>query len=251
MSFFRDNLSPRLRLLRTALTRRFVYGDVVAMARDYGMDYLDLRADTEPIAFARELLGPGAPEPPPDFANLIEAADKFTPPGAPAKFNSEPSVARFLGQLVFYRRAPVVFELGCFVGWTTAHMALALSARGGGRLHAVDASAEYLAVMLANLRRHHLDGFVTTVRGFSTDEAVLRALPPQADVIFLDTSHSYPATLNEINLYAPRLAPGGYFVLHDSTCASGVRRSVAEATGFRVLTFATEHSNGVTVLRRP
>lgn len=249
MSILRDNLVPRLRLLRTALTRRFVPGDIIAQARAYGMDYTDLRADTEPLGFARELLG-AAVEPPPDFPGRIGTAERFTPTGAPEHFHSEPSVARFLGQLVYYRRASIVIELGCFVGWTTAHMALALAARGAGRLYAVDGSAPYLEAMQANLNRLGLGEWVEPVCGFSTAPGVLDALPSGADVIFLDTSHAYPETLEEIRLHAPRLAPGGYLVLHDSTNAPGVRRSIAEAEGFHVMTFATEHSNGVTVLRR-
>lgn len=247
MNFIRHNVIPRLRLLRTALTRRFIYHDLINFAREYGMNYIDLRADTEPIGFARELLGIDAPIP--DFERQIKSVESFTPHDAPAIFNSEPSVARFLGQLVFFSRATTVIELGCFVGWTTAHMALVLSGQGG-RLHAVDASNEYLDVMMENLKRHGLDNCVTPVHGFSTDKHVLDALPSMADVIFLDTSHAYPATLHEIELYTPRLKAGGYFVLHDSTSAPGVRKSLAEVHGFRVMTFATEFSNGVTVLRR-
>jgi predicted O-methyltransferase YrrM len=179
----------------------------------------------------------------------IEPSENFTPSWAPASFNSEPSVVRFLGQLVYYKRARTIIELGCFVGWATAHMALALQARDGGRIHCVDPSQEYLDVMKTNLRRHGLHALVAPVRGFSLDQAVLAELPLMADVIFLDTCHAYPVTRDEILTYAPRLAPGGCFVLHDSISAPGVRRSLQEiASRFRVHTFATEQSNGVTVL---
>jgi predicted O-methyltransferase YrrM len=79
---------------------------------------------------------------------------------------------------------------------------------------------------------------------------VLAALPPQADLIFLDTSHAYPDTLEEVLAYAPRLAPGGCLVMHDSISIAGVRRSLEELPDrFRRLTFATERGNGVTVLQ--
>jgi len=246
-----SNIKPRLQLLRAALCRRFIYPDVLAIAREYGVEYGDIRADTEPIGFARSLAA-GAAAPPPDFAALIEPAGRFTPEGAPSRFNSEPSVGRFLGQLVFFSRARTVVELGSFVGWASAHMALALRAAGlGGRLYCVDYMQEYLDLTMANLKRHGLGDLVTPVRGLSLEPAVLAALPAAAiDVIFLDTSHSYPATRDEILAYSPRLSPGGFLVLHDSVNASGVRRSILETSGrFSALTFATEEGNGVTVLR--
>jgi predicted O-methyltransferase YrrM len=250
MSFVRDNLSPRLRLLRTALTRRFIYDDVTRMVRDYGMDYRDVCADAGPLDFAHGIFGDRL-ETAPDFAAAIPPLATFTPPGAPVGFNSEPSVGRFLGQLVFHRKMQTVIELGCFVGWTTAHLALGLQARGGaGRVYCVDYMQEYLDQMQANLRRQNLEGRVTALRGMSLEAHVLAGLPAQADLIFLDTSHAYPETLEEILAYAPRLASGGCLVLHDSISISGVRRSLQELPErFRRLTFATERGNGVTVLQ--
>jgi predicted O-methyltransferase YrrM len=250
MSFLRNNIAPRLRLLRTALFRRFIYPDVVKVAEEYGLSYRDLPANIEPFEFARDLTS-GTAAPPPDFAALIEPSEAFTPPGAPLVFNSEPSVGRFLGQLAHYLNAQTVVELGCFVGWSSAHLALALKASNrGGRLFCVDYMQRYLDVAMANLRRHGLSDLATPVCGRSLDAAVMAALPEKIDIVFLDTSHAYPATRDEILAYAARLTPAGCLVLHDSTSASGVRRSVQEvASRFNVLTFATEQSNGVTVLR--
>jgi predicted O-methyltransferase YrrM len=249
VSFLKDNIAPRVRLIRNALSRRFVYADVLAMAREYGMDYKDVCANTEPFGFVLPMVAAG--ERPPDFAALIEPAEKFTPPGAPAAFNSEPSVGRFLGQLAFFKGAKTIVELGCFVGWASAHMALAVKTAGrGGRLYCLDTMQEYLDVTLVNLRRHGLADFVTPILGRSLDAAVLTSMPKEIDIIFLDTSHAYPDTRDEILAYAPRLSPGGFLVLHDSVSASGVRRSVGEvAEKFSVLTFATEQGNGVTVLQ--
>lgn len=245
-----SNLLPRFKLLRIALTRRFVFDDIVSLAMQYGVPYRDVRADMEPFGFVREISGSETAGIPPDSWRTLGTASDFTPAGAPMVFNSEPSVGRFLGELVYSRRATTVIELGCFVGWTTSHMALALRARGGtGRLYCVDFQQEYLDLTMANLGRHGLQGLAAPVCGMSLDPAVLEALPAHADVIFLDTSHAYPATLDEILAYAPRLSAGGCLVLHDTLSAPGVRRSVLECSGrFRVLTFATESSNGLTVL---
>ncbi len=247
MSLLRSNLLPRLRLLRTALTRRYIYDDLGAMARANGLIYADVRGNAGPFDLAGPILG--AP-PGPDFAARLQPVETFTPPGAPAIFNSEPSVSRFLGQLVFHKNPAHVVELGSFVGWTSAHLALALQARGGtGRLICVDYMTEYLELVRGNLRRHGLDALFTPVRGMSLDAAVLAALPPLLDIVFLDTSHDYPETLHEILAYAPRLAPGGCLVLHDSVGLPGVRRSLEELPDrFFRHTFATERGNGVTVL---
>lgn len=45
---------------------------------------------------------------------------------------------------------------------------------------------------------------------------VLADLPDQVDVVFIDTSHAYDHTVNELALYEPKLRPGGRFVLHDT-----------------------------------
>ena len=209
-----------------------------------------MRGNTGPLDLAQEFFGDRLDRAP-DFGTAIQPLESFTPPGAPVIFNSEPSVGRFLGQLVFHRRMQTVVELGCFVGWTTAHLALGLQARGaGGRIYCVDYMQEYLDQMQANLRRHGLEQWVTPLRGMSLDGPVLAALPAQADLIFLDTSHAYPDTLEEVLAYAPRLAPGGCLVMHDSVSIAGVRRSLEELPDrFRRLTFATERGNGVTVLQ--
>jgi predicted O-methyltransferase YrrM len=109
---------------------------------------------------------------------------------------------------------------------------------------------DYLDKTVANLRRHSLDTLVVPIRGMSLDSAVLAAVPLKVDLVFLDTSHAYPDTLQEILAYTPRLAPDGVLVMHDSISIAGVRRSLEELPDrFHRLTFATERGNGVTVLR--
>lgn len=219
------------------------------MVREHGLDYLDLCGDLGPFDLSAHAVGPGFPSAP-DFSALAGDAAQFTPTDAPMQFNSEPSVARFLGQLAYYRRAATIFELGCFVGWTTAHLAAGVKAHGGpARVYAVDYMQPYLDVTRANLARHGLDAEVVTIRGMSTHAEVMARLPARADIVFIDTSHAYPDTRDEILAYLPRLAPGGCFVLHDCVSASGVRRSVHELRAkFRTHIFATERSNGVAVL---
>lgn len=250
MSFLQHNLLPRLRLLRVAFTHRYIYRDLTALVRDYGLHYGDVTGDTGPLDLAAALRLPGF-ETCPNFTDRIAPLATFTPPGAPEIFNSEPSVSRFLAQLVFHARPRTVVELGCFVGWTSVHLALALQARGpDGRLFCVDYQQDYLDVTRGNLARHQAAGCAQFVRGMSLDAAVLAALPARPDIVFLDTSHEYPDTLHEIAAYLPRLAPGGFLVIHDTVSIPGSRRSLVEFTQpCRRLTFATERGNGVTVLQ--
>jgi predicted O-methyltransferase YrrM len=56
----------------------------------------------------------------------------------------------------------------------------------------------------------------TFVCGDDMHPAVRAALPAEADVFFLDTSHEYEHTLAELRAYMPRLAPGGVALFHDT-----------------------------------
>ena len=52
--------------------------------------------------------------------------------------------------------------------------------------------------------------------GDDMDPAVQAQLPPQCDVLFIDTSHEYKHTLAELRAYMPRLTPGGVALFHDT-----------------------------------
>lgn len=228
--------------------RRYIYGDIIKLARAHSVPFEGVCADIHPLEFARLLhCSPRRPAAP-DWSALDADVNNFTPHGFPVTFNAEPSVSRFLGELAFCQRAKCVIELGCFVGWTTSHLAQALSSGSGGVVYAVDPSPECLNAMMENIKRHNLQEFVKPVRGLSSDATTLAGLPMQADIVFIDADHEYPQTLLEIQLYASRLSPRGIIVLHDSINAPGVRKSLLEVRGFRKMTFGTERGNGVTVL---
>lgn len=247
MSFL-ANLAFRARLLRTALGRRYIWHDLTAMVKANGYELREIRANTHPLAFARALPPAPAGEPP-RFAERLGRAGDFALAGTHA-WNSEPSVSEFLGELAWRLRARHVVELGCYVGWTSAHLALALQAAGGGTLWCVDYETRFLEAARTNLARLGLAGGVEFIAGLSLDAPVLARLPERIDLLFIDTSHAYQPTLDEIATYRTRLAPGGLIALHDSISQDGVRRALADRwEGFDTLTFATEFGNGVTVLR--
>ena len=56
----------------------------------------------------------------------------------------------------------------------------------------------------------------SSIVGSDLDEAVLAALPERIDLLFLDTSHLYDDTYRELEIYLPRMRPGGAVLCHDT-----------------------------------
>lgn len=55
------------------------------------------------------------------------------------------------------------------------------------------------------------------VLGYDNWDAVLNMLPAKdVDIVFIDTQHTYKQTLLELELYFPRVRPGGRIYLHDT-----------------------------------
>lgn len=60
----------------------------------------------------------------------------------------------------------------------------------------------------------------TFVHGDDMDPAAQVLMPPECDVLFIDTSHEYGHTLAEARAYMPRVAPGGIALFHDTRLMS-------------------------------
>jgi predicted O-methyltransferase YrrM len=58
------------------------------------------------------------------------------------------------------------------------------------------------------------------IQGSDLDEAVQALLPVEVDVLFIDTSHEYEHTLQELRLYMPRVVKGGVALFHDTKLKS-------------------------------
>lgn len=56
----------------------------------------------------------------------------------------------------------------------------------------------------------------TFLQGDDRDPSIIAALPADVDIVFIDTSHTYAHTLQELALYTPRVRKGGRIVLHDT-----------------------------------
>jgi GT2 family glycosyltransferase/predicted O-methyltransferase YrrM len=104
----------------------------------------------------------------------------------------------------------------------------------------------------------------TFTQGSDLDPFVLRQLPEDADIVFIDTDHRYDLTRSELRAYAGKIRPGGCLVLHDTSVevfdhhAPGteppfpVRKAVDEFAEERELeTERYEHNHGLTVVWLP
>ena len=58
----------------------------------------------------------------------------------------------------------------------------------------------------------------TFIQGNDLDPTVVRQLP-DAEIVFIDTSHAYQQTMAELNVYRWKVKPGGRIVLHDTELA--------------------------------
>jgi predicted O-methyltransferase YrrM len=243
-----SNLRVRSRLLRVALTKRYVYRDILEIASAHAsLPITDVGGNIDPFALMARLARPGGdflPSFPPIMPSMLAGA----PSGDP-EWSTERSAAEFMARLTAIMRAQTVFEVGCFIGYTSVHIASVLGKTHGGSLHVVDIDAGCLAATVSNVDRFAPTKCVTPYHGASCDPGILAALPAAADIIFIDTSHDYEDTRAEIAAYSTRLNQGGCLVLHDSVRFPGVRKAIGEVRGsFDVCTFATELSNGMSVL---
>lgn len=59
----------------------------------------------------------------------------------------------------------------------------------------------------------------TFIQGNDLDRDVFNALPDNADVVFIDTSHEYEQTCAELRVYRWKVRTGGRIVLHDTELA--------------------------------
>jgi predicted O-methyltransferase YrrM len=116
-----------------------------------------------------------------------------------------------------------VVEIGTRSGVSTSALLAGVEARGG-RLVSID-----IDDCSSHFHGHPLWAFV---QADSTDPRTVRllqeadALP--ADVILLDSLHTYEHVTAELILWAPHVQPGGVILVHDPETFPGVRRAVVE-----------------------
>ena len=161
-----------------------------------------------------------------------------------------PDEGKILYQLADMIEARHVLELGTFVGYSTNYLANAVRANWGlkGQVDTVDLVWYWGGVWrgraIAPLNR-------LVVRQHKSDALsyLLRCRDKRFDMIFEDTSHTYPNTKAIIRAAKHKLRPGGILVIHDATSpVVGVAAAVADSG----LLFATYHTEcGLAVWHKP
>ena len=99
-----------------------------------------------------------------------------------------------------------VIELGTRTGVSTIAWLYALE-QTGGHLWSVDLDGKPPIGDYSHW---------TFIQGDDESDTVLSQLPSPVDVVFLDTSHWYPNTCRELELYLPMVRSGGLIVCHDT-----------------------------------
>jgi cephalosporin hydroxylase len=100
-----------------------------------------------------------------------------------------------------------VLELGVRSGNSTAAF-LAAAEKNNGQVWSVDIARPRVP------QEFFQSAYWTCIEGNDLELAEL--LPVAVDVLFIDTSHAYKQTLLELEMFAPRVRPGGKIILHDT-----------------------------------
>jgi hypothetical protein len=152
-----------------------------------------------------------------------------------------------LRALVSRLHRPRVIEIGSWLGRT----ALAMRQAGADQVHCVDTwlGTDDPTDLTFELGRHH--GHAGLLRAFCENvgedlgvgvfpyvgESIFWAAhwQWQADLIFIDATHSYEAAIADIRAWTPHVRKGGILCGHDYCPAwPGVKRAVQETGGFQV-----------------
>ncbi len=144
--------------------------------------------------------------------------------------------------LVMGNRAARIVQLGTHAGYSALLLGFMLRRMNAAHgLFTLDIDQQFCAIARGWIERASLSPFVEVAEGDSLDPgspATARAyLGGDAELIILDSSHEYGATLRELDLWYGALAPGGLLVVHDVsrfaqsfdvTNSGGVRRAFDE-----------------------
>ncbi len=124
-----------------------------------------------------------------------------------------------LAALQVTSRSRRVLQLGTAYGLSAVMLAdIAAQMGEGATLVTVDPSREMNAAAQRYVAMAGVGGMVRIVEAFSTDAALLKELSKQEwDMIFLDTTHQYEQTRDEIEAIAPLCSPRTVWCFHDAS----------------------------------
>jgi len=145
----------------------------------------------------------------------------------------------FLHGFIMGNRADRIVQLGTCSGYSMLLIGFMLRRMNAPHgLFTLDCDPEMCAISQRWLERGKLEEFVRIAELNSTDPmapaTAAEYLGGEPSVVLVDSSHEYAATLSELDLWYPAIAPGGMIFLHDTsrfaedfdvTHAGGVRQA--------------------------
>ncbi|MFA5951851.1 MAG: CmcI family methyltransferase [Hyphomicrobium sp.] len=149
-------------------------------------------------------------------------------------------------QEVIYNVKPdVVIETGVAHGGSLIFYASLFKAMGRGRVIGID--IEIRAHNRAAIEAHEMKPLITLVEGSSTAPEIVEAVralvaPGETVLVLLDSNHSKPHVLAELEAYGPMVTKGSYIVATDGIMkqVAGAPRSSADWTWNNPLDAAEE-----------
>ena len=148
----------------------------------------------------------------------------------------------FLQGFIMGNRADRIVQLGTCSGYSMLMIGFMLRRMKAPRaLFTLDNDPDACSISQRWLNRARLDQFARIAEMDSSSptapNAAIQYLGDAPNLIIVDSSHQYAATLSELSLWYPALAPGGLIFLHDAsrfaedfdtTKQGGVRRAFQE-----------------------
>jgi cephalosporin hydroxylase len=119
---------------------------------------------------------------------------------------------QFMHDTVLRYPDAVVIEMGVRTGNSTAALLSAVTRQGHGGLWSADLNPPQVPGYWHDIPAWHF------MQGDSVSPGVLAWAPQQADVVFMDTSHTFGQQFAELHAYVPRVRPGGTVLVHDTQC---------------------------------
>lgn len=127
-----------------------------------------------------------------------------------------------------------IVEIGSFKGKSTVALSLGSKwiSEKKRTIYAIDPFIsngyyrDYFNEFQNNILNYRLANYVTPIKKFSHE--AIQNCPKSISALFVDGDHSYSGVKRDIELYAPKVVPGGFIAFHDYTVYPDVKRAVDE-----------------------
>lgn len=154
--------------------------------------------------------------------------------------------------MAVHTKAKIVIELGVRLGESTIPFLEAMQVTNG---HLWSVDVDRCDVAKNKMKEYGLDSRWTFTMLNDIDYGKhVWDKSKKADIIFIDTSHQYAHTKEEIQVFEPILRPGGMMIFHDTVSfPDGVYRPILEFMGghpkYKFENF--QNCNGLGILTKP